>query len=218
MRTRLGLLIVGLALVGVGVAGCSSTTSGTSGAVQDDATTSPSGVTAASASSCSEGGACAIGDIGPGNGIVFYVASTPFTSAAPCGTSCTYLEAQTSDAGLLPYCVGPGATASIPNSNGTAIGAGFQNTMSITSTSECSSGAGFTATAPSGGLQDWYLPSLGEGMALYENYVAVGGLEGTYWTSTQANAKQASYVSDTTNTGLTDPKSLDMNVRAIRAF
>ncbi|MFZ4486505.1 MAG: hypothetical protein ACOYO9_07960 [Candidatus Nanopelagicales bacterium] len=218
MRTRLGLLIVGLALVGAGVAGCSSTTSGTSGAVQDDATTSPSGVTAAPASSCAEGGACAIGDIGPGNGIVFYVASTPFFSAAPCGTSCTYLEAQTSDAGLVPYCVGPGATASIPNSNAAAIGAGFQNTMSITATSECSSGAGFTAMAPNGGLTDWYLPSLSEGMALYENYAAVGGLEGTYWTSTQANTKQASYVSDTTNTGLTDPKSLDMNVRAIRAF
>jgi hypothetical protein len=72
--------------------------------------------------------------------------------------------------------------------------------------------------APNGGLTDWYLPSLNEGMALYENYAAVGGLEGTYWTSTQANTKQASYVSDTTNTGLTDPKSLDMNVRAIRAF
>jgi len=218
MRTRLGLLFVGLALAGMGLAGCSSTTSVTSGAIQDDVIASPSVVTASPVPSCADGGACEIGDIGPGNGIVFYVTSTPFTSAAPCGTSCTYLEAQTSDAGLVPYCVGPGANTSIPNSMGTAIGAGYQNTMSITATSECSSGAGFTATAPSGGLQDWYLPSLMEGMALYENQGADGGLEGLYWTSSQSNANQARYVGNASNAKLTDPKSMDLNVRAIRAF
>lgn len=80
MRTRLRLLVIGLALAGTTVAGCSSTTSATPGAVQDQATTSPSVMTEPT---CAEGGACEIGDIGPGNGIVFYVASTPFFSAAP---------------------------------------------------------------------------------------------------------------------------------------
>ncbi len=101
---------------------------------------------------------------------------------------------------------------------GTAIGAGYQNTMAITATNECSSGAGFTATAPNRGRQDWYLPSLSEGMALYENQGAVGGLEGLYWTSSQSNANWASYVGNTSNAKLTDQKSMDLNVRAIRAF
>ena len=218
MRTQLRLLVVGLALAGMGLAGCSSTTPATSGAIQDDVVEQGTVGSPAPVPSCADGGACEIGDIGPGNGIVFYVASTPFFSAAPCGSSCTYLEAQTSDSGYVPYCVGAGANTSIPNAMGTAIGAGYQNTMSITATSECSSGAGFTATAPNGGMQDWYLPSLSEGMALYQNQGAVGGLEGLYWTSSQSNANQASYVGNTSNANLTDQKSMDLNVRAIRAF
>ena len=47
---------------------------------------------------CAQGGTCAIGDTGPGGGIVFYVASTNFTSTgSDCGTECKYLEAATSD-------------------------------------------------------------------------------------------------------------------------
>jgi hypothetical protein len=42
MRTRLKLLTVGLVLVTASVAGCSSTTMGSSGAAQDDATSAPS--------------------------------------------------------------------------------------------------------------------------------------------------------------------------------
>ena len=217
MRTQLRLLVVGLALAGMGLAGCSSTTPATSGAIQDDVVEQGTVGSPAPVPSCADGGACEIGDIGPGNGIVFYVASTPFFSAAPCGSSCTYLEAQTSDSGYVPYCVGAGATAYIPNANFAGIGGGYQNTMSITATSECSSGAGFTAMAPSGGLQDWYLPNLAEGLAMY-GYQAALGLEGWYWTSTQVNAVAASYVANTTNKMLSASKGSPINVRAIRAF
>ena len=217
IRTQLRLLVVGLALAGVGLAGCSSTTPATSGAIQDDVVEQGTVGSPAPVPSCADGGACEIGDIGPGNGIVFYVSSTPFTSAAPCGSSCTYLEAQTIDASIVPYCVGPGSTAYIPNANFAGIGGGYQNTMSITETSECSSGAGFTAMAPSGGLQDWYLPNLAEGLAMY-GYQAALGLEGWYWTSAQVNAVAASYVANTTNKMLSDSKGSPINVRAIRAF
>ena len=217
MRTQLRLLVVGLALAGVGLAGCSSTTPATSGAIQDDVVQQPVAGSAEPVPSCADGGACEIGDIGPGNGIVFYVASTPFISAAPCGTSCTYLEAQTIDAGQVPYCVGPGSTANIPNATHPGIGGGYQNTMSITATSECSSGAGFTAMAPSGGLTDWYLPNLSEGIAMYE-YQAALGLESWYWTSTQDTSISADYVVNPTNMNLNDSKESVKNVRAIRAF
>lgn len=48
----------------------------------------------ASATSCADGGVCYVGDRGPGGGIVFYVASSNFTSVgSSCNTSCRYLEA-----------------------------------------------------------------------------------------------------------------------------
>ena len=44
--------------------------------------------------SCATGGACAVGDVGPGGGKVFYVAPSSFTSiGSACGSTCTYLEA-----------------------------------------------------------------------------------------------------------------------------
>ena len=43
---------------------------------------------------CAQGGACVVGDTGPGGGKVFYVSATNFTSTgSDCGTACKYLEA-----------------------------------------------------------------------------------------------------------------------------
>jgi len=42
---------------------------------------------------CAEGGECAVGDRGPGGGIVFYVSTNTFSSpGSTCNTSCKYLE------------------------------------------------------------------------------------------------------------------------------
>jgi hypothetical protein len=47
---------------------------------------------------CAQGGTCAVGDTGPGGGIVFYVSADPFTSTgSDCNTTCKYLEAAPSD-------------------------------------------------------------------------------------------------------------------------
>ena len=50
---------------------------------------------------CAQGGTCAVGDTGPGGGIVFYVhsdADNMFTSdGSDCGTTCRYLEVTPSD-------------------------------------------------------------------------------------------------------------------------
>ena len=50
---------------------------------------------------CANGGFCAVGDTGPGGGVVFYVhddADDMFTSSgSDCGSSCRYLEAASSD-------------------------------------------------------------------------------------------------------------------------
>jgi hypothetical protein len=50
------------------------------------------------AATCANGGACIVGNTGPGGGKVFYVASSNFTSTGSnCGTACKYLEAAPSD-------------------------------------------------------------------------------------------------------------------------
>ena len=47
---------------------------------------------------CAQGGVCAVGDTGPGGGIVFYYSATAFTSTgSTCNTNCHYLEAAPSD-------------------------------------------------------------------------------------------------------------------------
>ena len=48
--------------------------------------------------SCAAGGVCDYGDTGPGGGVVFYVASSNFTSTgSTCNTACKYMEAATTD-------------------------------------------------------------------------------------------------------------------------
>jgi hypothetical protein len=47
---------------------------------------------------CAQGGVCAVGDTGPGGGIVFYYSATAFTSTgSTCNTDCHYLEVAPSD-------------------------------------------------------------------------------------------------------------------------
>ncbi len=47
---------------------------------------------------CADGGVCAVGDTGPGGGVVFYVSASNFTSTgSDCDTECKYLEAATTD-------------------------------------------------------------------------------------------------------------------------
>ena len=50
--------------------------------------------TKAATKTCTAAKNCAVGDIGPGGGVVFYVSETTFTApGTPCNTACKYLEA-----------------------------------------------------------------------------------------------------------------------------
>ena len=103
-----------------------------------------------------------VGDTGPGGGVIYYVASSPFACGASLSTQCTYLEVSPTSWNTPPN---PSATYSnvvtTSGANRTAVGAGYQNTLDAVNQ------AGFTGThAPQlahayqgNGKTDWHIPS-----------------------------------------------------------
>ena len=150
---------------------------------------------------CSTGGACVVGDTGPGGGKVFYVHPEDgvFTSAdSQCETSCKYLEAapvswstekqtpaqdqcqilgsSTED----PKCEWSGNVSTDIGSDaqGLVIGSGSTNTTAIIkNNSEPGKAATAARAYQGGGKKDWYLPSIYELGAMYEQANVIGGTE-----------------------------------------
>ena len=116
----------------------------------------------ASGTSCAQGGACGIGDTGPGGGIVFYVAATQqswgrYLEAAPANWSG---GADNQASNVTKWCE---ATSSIDGTtmsgfyNG--LGYGYSNTYD-TRLNVCTGGAIYKArTYRGGGFTNWYLPN-----------------------------------------------------------
>lgn len=214
MRVRLKLLTVGLVLVTASLAGCSSTTAGPAGAIQNDAMTAASA--GPSSSPASSGAAVASADPAasptatspaPASPVATPT-DAPAASASPpllgsssngysavCSGTCHYLEAQPSAlSGGYSWCVGPGATTRLSPGTGGAIGTGYSNTQTMaTFSGYCSSGAANAALASTvGGYADWFLPSQSELSALATNWDWPNhGASPTYWTSSQAQGGQA---------------------------
>jgi hypothetical protein len=130
--------------------------------------------------SCAAGGTCAVGDTGPGGGVVFYVSASNFTSTgSTCNTACKYLEA--APANWLAGTTGdpprswatdtdPGAgkgnqEALVTGANETGIGTGYQNTLDIVAQTgnAAATSAAVEARAYRGNSKtDWHLPSKDE--------------------------------------------------------
>ena len=128
--------------------------------------------------SCANGGVCAVGDTGPGGGIVFYVASGTFTqigaAGSMCTTTCKYLEAAPTNwlAGTAgdpmrtwATNVNSNQTTFVTGADGTAIGSGYQNSRDISAQAGnvAGSSAAVLAREYGGGSKtDWFLPSKDE--------------------------------------------------------
>ena len=115
---------------------------------------------------CAEGGICAVGDIGPGNGTVFYVSPNPFTeTGAPCGSNCRYLEARVAVGPSARWSVNYPTTQIGASAQGTAIGTGYGNTYAIITQNGIFNAttnnyaAGGAASYTGGGKTDWFMPS-----------------------------------------------------------
>ena len=124
---------------------------------------------------CATGGACVVGDTGPGGGIVFYVSATNFTSTgSDCNITCKYLEAAPTN--WLTDTIGDPRRSWVTNvlsnrsslvvgADGTAIGSGYQNSLDIvaqTGNVADSSAAVFARAYQGNSKTDWYLPSKDE--------------------------------------------------------
>ena len=126
----------------------------------------------AHAQTCADGGKCAIGDTGPGGGIVFMVPSTMGNRS-----KLTYEVALANWSGTptdptAVWCSGKGSNVSL--GTGKAIGAGKSNTEKMVK--HCKSSAAILARSyRAGGKSDWFLPSYGELKKVNSNTKTDGG-------------------------------------------
>ena len=190
----LGLLTAGL------LAGCATAPTSTS---------SPSASVDrhAAVGTCDGGDGCAIGDIGPGGGKVFYDAG----SVQPWGR---YME------------MGPEFTRTewcdvwdlFVAGTKELIGSGKENTDKIVAA--CGAGAANTVSDyGGGGKTDWFLPSRDELNELYKQRDSVGGFEtDKYWSSSQyvAYAAWGQYFTNGYQSG--SATHYANGVRPVRAF
>lgn len=146
----------------------------------------------ASLSPCASDGTCKVGNIGPGGGVVFYVAPTPqpwgrYLEAAPSNWAGSYFDPYTQwcalgDTLLAAHINNPEAI----KKNSATIGSGAANTVLMLSS--CMNGiANLVDKYRGGGKKDWFIPSTDEMTLLLKMHEIVGDLSNSsYWSSTLA--------------------------------
>ena len=127
---------------------------------------------------CATGGVCAVGNTGPGGGVVFYVqaAGGTFNCGVAFTSTCKYLEVAPSgwNTGADPqkmWAVTAHQSSNIatitndssPYNNALGIGLGYKNSIAIVNQGNNTTTAAGAARAYAGGSQsDWYLPTTAE--------------------------------------------------------
>ena len=157
--------------------------SAVSGLISGDVISGATFTYSASTATCANGGACSLGQTGPGGGLVFI---TPTTTG---NTTGKYFEAAPSGwSGSASDPLGKFCTVTSLHSGalGTAIGTGEANTTVIAG--DCISIADTATALVLNGKDDWFIPSLDElhemYSSLYKATPSVGGFTGVnYWSS-----------------------------------
>jgi len=159
----------------------------------------------------------AVGDIGPGGGLVFLISDGQTYEMAP----------KTWDGGSGdPQAAWCNTNSNLTGASGLAVGDGSANTAAMLGV--CASGAAKDVTDyQGGGFTDWYLPSQGELNAMYLYFRTPGfdaatyGFEiNFYWTSSQSqfSSSNAWYQSFGNGDQPDGAKTTSLRVRPIRAF
>jgi len=173
----------------------------------------------------------AIGDTGPGGGIIFYYNANGFTVEAYgnpgdpgyfAAYTAHYLEVAPTITGTLIQW-GSGGTSGLSTSF-TTIGNGKKNTALIVAylalTGETNRAAQICAELTSGGKNDWFLPSAGELNQLYQQRTLTGIniTNGRYWSSTEGSYQNAWIMDFGNGDQGSIAKTDEYFVRAIRVF
>ena len=142
--------------------------------------TATAATTTTVALTCAQGGSCAVGDTGPGGGLVFYVhddADDLFTCGATLASTCKYLEVapNTWDGGSADPTklwavddhqssdIAEIANDSTAYNDASGIGLGYKNSEAIVLQGNDTTTAAGAARAYGGGSKsDWYLPTTAE--------------------------------------------------------
>jgi hypothetical protein len=192
------------------------------------------------AGDCRTESLCAVGDIGPGGGMVFYAGARFTMTGATCNTNCNYLQwapvswasTQSQNASFnVPGTATTDARATLMPSNllvgtSTSFGSGLNNTSlmanavgSGTSSTNAAKAALLYAASDSSAGQ-WFLPSRDELVALYQSSVrSRGNFQAlNLWSSSEVSSVNNYQVSmeqgDVTAEARGNPKLF----RPIRAF
>jgi len=189
---------------------------------------------------CDEGGVCAVGDTGPGGGVVFYVASSDFASpGSPCGTSCRYMEFGR-EGNSMTFAAASNQSVAITGADGTALGAGYQNSLDIVAqvgNAVATVAAQYTLDWVQFEIGDWHLPSRVElnEVCKYARTQTTGNTSvacsssgtlrstfnpfvNTYWSSSEVSASNAWSQSFGTSSATSTGKSTAYFPLPVRAF
>ena len=161
----------------------------------------------------------AIGDTGPGGGIVFY-------DKGEYTDGWRYLEAASDDQGTMAWCnCASYSRCTVTDAVGTAIGTGKANTTAIIVAhpdDDYTNNAAKATQGTIGSKSDWFLPSVEE---LKEMYKAIGkpGIPttGFFWSSSEDKTNYTFAIGlgfDDGGSGSMDKDSGSDGVRAVRAF
>ena len=183
-------------------------------------TTTVAATTTTVALACASGGLCAVGDTGPGGGIVFYDAGSVqswgrYLEAAPFG-----------DEVQRTWATGGNQNAAVSGADGTAIGTGEQNTADIVAKSgnvAATSAAVYCSELVSGGQSDWFLPSKDELNLMYTNLhsasTPLGGFSSVYyWSSSEVDGGSAWFQDFLYGSQFNLSKDYSIYVSPVRAF
>jgi hypothetical protein len=155
------------------------TMSAVSGLVTGDVISGATINYSASGGTCATGGACSIGQTGPGGGLIFI---TPTTVGNNTGKYFEAAPAGWSGSGTDPLAALCTNATSVVGASGTAIGTGETNTNLFAASAACGPSVTDTVTAlVLNSKDDWFLPSHDELKEMYSKlHKAVGGALGGF--------------------------------------
>ena len=166
------------------------------------------------------GGSCAVGDTGPGGGIVFYDAGSVQSWGRFLEAACAGWQNNCDGTTVDPHATWGCYGTPITGADGLTIGTGEQNTTAIVNgCTDAGIPADLADDYSRNTLNDWFLPSKDELNQMYIQQTAIGGFSTYYyWSSSEGDANLAWGQDFLYGTQGNDGKYYSSFVRPVRAF